>query len=64
MPITKFKGIIFELNRDLKIDKEQVNDLCKLIYELKNEINELKNEDKTKQFEINELKAEIVELKE
>ena len=58
LPIAKFKEITFELNKDLKSDKEQINDFCKLIYELKTEINELKNEDNKKQIEINELKNE------
>ena len=64
LPIAKFKEITFELNKDLKSDKEQINDFCKLIYELKTEINELKNEDNKKQIEINELKIEMAELKE
>ena len=60
LPSSKIKEIAFQLNKNIKNEQEQINDLTKIIVELKNEIKDNKNEHKN---EINEHKNEINELK-
>ena len=54
LPSPKIKEITFELNKIGKNDNEQTNDLNKLVYELKSEIELIKKE----HIDINEIKIE------
>ena len=42
LPTTKIKEITFQLNKNIKNDKEQINQLVRIILELKDEINNVK----------------------
>lgn len=70
LPAIKVKEITFVLNSEEKNESEKINELTRIILELKNEINELKNTVSNQSKEINELKEitkhipKIIELNE
>ena len=59
LPSSKIKEITFQLNKNIKTEKEQINNLTKIVFELKNEINELKTIVNNQRTEIDELKNQI-----
>ena len=59
LPSSKIKEITFQLNKNIKSEKEQINNLTKIVFELKNEINELKTIVNNQRTEIDELKNQI-----
>ena len=67
LPSIKIKEVSFILNEDKKNDNQKIDDLIKIISELKNEINSLKNSNtqlKSKVDDIQNINSnEIKELK-